>query len=338
MTEAKHIWVLGEHREGVLQDVTLELVSDARKLADKLNEEVHVLLLGRTDLHKLTDPLGLYGVDRVYLVQHQLLEPYTTDAYVQVCADLCRRYHPSIFLIPATVNGQDLAPRLAARLRTGLASHALNFTINREGLLETTREVYSGKVYSTVVCPFSKPQMATMRPGVADKIKLENPRNPTIISVIPELHPERIRTRVLELIPADPKTIDLSESERIIAGGRGVGGKEGFELLQELADVLGASLGASRVAVDQGWVPYEHQIGQTGKTVKPKLYMAVGISGASHHIMGMKDSECIIAINTDRNAEIFKIAHLSVVADIREVIPILTEKLKCLKLKGSKES
>ena len=324
--EKRNIWVLAEYRGEELLEVTLEMLQDARQLAEKLGGRIEVLLPGE-DAGMFIDRLGQYGADRVYHLAHPLLERYSTDAYVKVCVDLIGEHQPYIFLLPGTPNGQDLASRLAARLRVALVSDSVIMKINESGNLEAVSPGYGEKIYIRVACS-GRPQIATMRPGAAGVEKPKGGKTPEVVKVTPELEFKDVRTKSVQYLPGDPREIDLVEADRIVAGGRGVGGKDGFRTLERLADLLGAAVGGTRVAVDNRWIPFERQIGQTGKTVTPKLYMAFGISGASHHILGAKDSEQIVAVNNDQKANIFKNAQLKVSADLHQVLPALITELE----------
>jgi len=322
----RNVWVLAEYRGEELLEVTLEMLQDAGQLAQKLGGKVEVLLPG-AESGVFISRLGQYGADRVYHLVHPLLERYSTDAYGKACIELIRNYQPYIFLLPGTPNGQDLASKLAARLRIALVSDCVILKINEEGNLEAVSPGYDDKVYIRVSCS-GRPQIATLRPGAAGVEKPKGGKTPGVIKVTPELDFKDIRTKSVQYLPGDPREIDLVEADRIIAGGRGMGGKDGFRELEKLADLLGAAVGGTRVAVDNRWIPFERQIGQTGKTVAPKLYMAFGISGASHHILGAKDSENIVAVNTDQKANICKNAQLKVNADLRQGIPARITKLE----------
>jgi electron transfer flavoprotein alpha subunit len=327
MKLGKDIWVIVEHARGQLTKVSLGLISEGRRLVSKLGGALCVVLIGY-QIEDLIDTVSHYGAQRVFLVQDSIYEYYDAQVYSYILAALITEYCPSIVLLAGTSRGKDLASRLAAKLQVGLASDCANWKTNHEGSLEYIRPVYGGKVYATEVNPVSPVQIFSMQPKVLDIEELATNTNPEIISISkPEDSPVP-RTKVLDFLPADPATVDLTEAEIIVAGGRGVGSAENFSLLKELADLIGGSLGGSRVAVDYGWMSSERQIGQTGKIVAPKLYIACGISGAIQHQMGIKDSEKIIAINTDKNAPIFKLADVKIVGDLREVIPAICRRLR----------
>jgi len=318
-------WVLAEHRGGELEEVTKEILAEAGHLTGKRGGQVCSLLLG-DGVGKLTIPLAHYGADLVYMAEHPLLTSYTTDAYTDVIVGLVQHYQPAILICGATPNGCDLAPRLATRLGVNLASDCVSLDSNDDGQLIATKPAYQDKVYAKVLYPAAGLQIATLRPGVRGVDEADSSRHCEVVTVPVSVDSEHIRTRRLGVVPADPKTVDISEAERIVAGGRGVG--DNFHNLWELADLLGAAVGGTRVAVDRGWLPLERLIGATGKTVKPRLYLACGISGATQHSIGMKDSETVIAINVDRTAPIFPLADLGVVADLNQVIPALIWRLR----------
>jgi electron transfer flavoprotein alpha subunit len=323
------IWVLAEHNGQEVTGVTLEILGEARKLA--LPEcKVAAILLGH-NISGLAAVLGQYGADKVYLVEHPSLQSYSTDRFLITLYDLIKKHEPSLFLCGASALGRDLAPVLASKLRTGLVTNCTILKRNAQGLVEMTRDSYRGKVHETRVCPSMLPQMATIKPGVIGIGKPNTFRKAEVVveSVTSDIEP--IRTRSLGVVKADPKIVDVSEADVIVAAGRGVGDRKTFDSLQEMADLLCASMGGTRPAVDSGWIVFERQIGQTGKTVAPKLFIAWGISGATQHTMGMKDSRLIIAINSDRAASIFKMADVSILTDLRELLPALIEELRQVK-------
>ena len=322
----KDVWVVAEERRGELAQVTLEMLDEGRRIADRLGGALCAALMGE-GVAGLTETLGHYGADKVYLLEHPLLAPYTTDAHTAALADLVQRYTPGTLILPATPNGKDLAPRLAMRLGVGLAADCIRLRVNDLGVLEMTRPTHGGKVYTTVACTHSDPQMATIRPGVIGVGGPDESRRAEIVRVNVKIDPQAIRTRVVGFVKANPKTIDLNEAEIIVAGGRGVGGTAKWHLIEELADALDGSVGGSRVAMDLGCVPWERMVGQTGKTVAPQLYVAVGISGARQHVSGMKDAKLVIAINSDRAAPILKVADMGIVGDLHQVVPALTRRL-----------
>lgn len=327
MSEHKGVWIVAEQTKGDLHPVSLELLGEGRKLADSLREELCAILMGQ-DIETLVDALAQHGADKVYVLEHDLLAEYTTDAYTLALAELIKKQCPSILMLGATPNGQDLAARLAARLETSFASECVELRVNNEKQPEAIKPAYGDKVYSTIVSCTRPPWVVTFRPGAIGVDEADTSHHAEVIRISPEIDPDSIRTKVLEFVEGDPATIDIVEADFIVAGGRGVGDAEHWKLVEELAEVLGAAVAGSRVAVDERWITRDRQIGQTGKTVTPDLYFALGISGASQHTGGMKDSKKIIAINTDRDAPIFKLSNLSILADLHQVVPTLIEKLR----------
>ena len=307
------VWVFCEQRQGELQPTVLELMSEARKLADDMGVEVCGLLLG-DKVEGMAKELGAYGADKVYVCDDPKLATYTTDAYAKVICDVVMDKKPEILLIAATNIGRDLGPRCAARLHTGLTADCTALDVDEEsGNVAWTRPAFGGNLMATILCPDHRPQIGTVRPGVFKKSDAVEAKAEVIKEDI-HVDAKDIRTQVLELIKeADGENVDLEGAEIIVSGGRGVGGPEGFEPVKALADVLGATVGASRAAVDAGWIAHAHQVGQTGKTVGPKLYIACGISGAIQHLAGMSASDVIVAINKDADAPIFGVADYGIV-------------------------
>ena len=322
----KGVWVVAEKTKGEIHPVSLELLGEGRKLADGLGEELCAILLGQ-NIEALAEPLAQHGADKVYLVEHDLLVQYTTDAYTSALADLIGKHSPSIVMLGATTNGQDLAARLAARLQSSFAGDCVEVRLNDEKVPEAIKPAYGDKVYTTIVNCSRPPWVLTLRPGAIGVDPPDTSRHAEVTHVLPEIKPDAIRTRVVKFVEGDPRTIDISEADFIVAGGRGMGSKEHWALVEKLADSLKAAVAGSRVAVDEGWIARERQVGQTGKEVTPELYFALGISGASQHVAGMKGARNIIAINTDKDAPIFKVSSLSIHADVLEVVPALVEKL-----------
>ena len=328
----KGIWVLAEQRSGELQEVTLELISEGRKLADKLKEELTVVLVGH-NVSPMIAVFGQHGADIVYQVDNPHLANYAAEFYTDVIADLLKEHRPRLALCGATSLGKDLGARLAARLKVGLVSDCVNMTVAEDGSLVLTKPTFGGRTYTNVGC-INKPQLATVRTGLMEVKKAWIPKTPQVVVVKPEIDPNKLRVKVVGFVKADPKTVSLTEAEVIVSGGRGIGSKDNFKIIEDLAEALGASVACSRVPVDEGWAPFERQVGQTGKTVTPRLYFACGISGAIYHTMGMKDSKAIIAINTDKNAPILKLADVGVVGDLHAILPELTAQLKALREKA----
>ena len=321
----KDVWVFCEQRDGILMQTAGELLGEGRKLADDLGQRLCAVLVGH-NVANLTDQLSDYGADHIYLIEHPLLEIYTTDAYTKAIADLSAERKPNIILIGATNIGRDLGPRVAARLATGLTADCTGLEIHEtERNLLQTRPAFGGNLMATIITPDHRPQMATVRPGVMMALNTPKSTPATIESITPEITKDMIRTNVLKTVKAVKQTVDLGHAEVIVSGGRGVGSAEGFEMLKSLADIFGGAVGASRAAVDAGWADHSQQIGQTGQTVRPRLYIACGISGAIQHLAGMQSGDCIVAINKNPDAPIFKVADYCIVGDLHKVIPLLID-------------
>jgi len=324
------IWVIVDHTGDEVEDVALELLGQGRELADRLGLSAAAVLLG-DDVGGLAPLLSQCGAGAVYLAESPLLGTYNPDAYTPLLADLIRRERPSIVLWGATDQGRDLAPRVAARLGTGLASNCTRVDLSEDGLLVMTRPVYGGKASCNVVCPEARPQMATLQAGTVLARRPDPSRQAQVIAVDVSLSPQGLRLRLEEVIKIPPSALDVTEADVIVAGGRGVGSVEGFHLVEQLAHLVGAAVAASRPVVDAGWAPYERQVGLSGKTVAPRLYIACGISGVNHHVVGMRDSRAIVAIDQDRQAPIFQIADVKIVGDLHQVLPSLIERLRQLR-------
>ncbi len=324
--EGDEVLVFAEQRNNKIARVVLELLGKAKELADKLNVKTAAVLLTDKD-GGLSNELMKYGADKVYVAENDLLKNYQTDLYTKVIAEHVKETKPQIVLYGATHIGRDLAPRLAQRLNTGLTADCTGLDITEENLLLQTRPAFGGNLMAQILCAKKKPQMSTVRPGV---MKMEAPSEGKgeVIKITSDISEKDQLVKVLEIIKETKKKVNLEEAEIIVSGGRGLGNKEGFKLIEELASLLNAEIGASRAVVDAGWVDKDHQVGQTGKTVRPKLYLAVGISGAIQHKAGMQGSELIIAINKDSSAPIFEVADYGIVDDLFKVIPELIEELK----------
>ncbi|MDK0796710.1 electron transfer flavoprotein subunit alpha/FixB family protein [Clostridium perfringens] len=324
------VWVFAEQREGQLQKVSLELLGEGRKIADKLGSKLTALLIG-SKVQNLVEDLSRHGADEVLVVDAPELENYTTDGYTKAICELANAKKPNIIFIGATFIGRDLGPRVAARLETGLTADCTSLDVDVEsGDLLATRPAFGGNLMATIVCPDHRPQMATVRPGVFEKLPLgEN--DATVENVEVKFNSNDIRTKIVEIIKEHKDIVDISEANVLVAGGRGIGSEENFKMLKELAEVMNGSIAASRAAVEKGWVDKDYQVGQTGKTVRPNIYVACGISGAIQHAAGMQDSDMIIAINKDANAPIMKIADYAIVGDVNKVVPEFIAQLKAMK-------
>ena len=331
------VWIIAEQRHGELNPVSLELLGTARRLASELNQEVAALLLGSAE--DIDDPMAEtlihHGADRVLLARHPEFREYCTNVFTDTIENIIRDRQPNILLIGATLLGRDLAPRLARRLQTGLTADCTMLSIDpAEKILLQTRPAFGGNIMATIVCRYSRPQMATVRPGVM--VAGEMPENRGIVEEIPiTVSPRTNTAKIIETIRTASRKIKLNDSRAIVAGGRGLGSAEAFSQLEKLAAVIGGEVAGTRIAVENGWIPAERQVGQTGQTVRPELYIACGISGAVQHRAGMMNSRYIIAINKDANAPIFKIADWGIIGDVHQVIPELTTQLQTDTLQGN---
>ncbi len=323
----KNVFVFCEQRNGDIQPVALELLGKAQELASAMNEKVVGMLLGdgiRGEAQKLIE----YGADEVICADCPELKSYLTEQYSQVVYQMIEQYQPSIVLFGATTIGRDLAPRLSARLSTGLTADCTKLEISEEGELMMTRPAFGGNLMATIMCVEHRPQMSTVRPGVMQKRDRDANRKGNIIDFKPTFDTSKFKVKLLQEVKNEKDRVDITEAKILVSGGRGVGNKEGFAKLQRLADVLGAQVSSSRAMVDAGVMDHDRQVGQTGKTVRPDVYFACGISGAIQHLAGMEESELIIAINKDKFAPIFQVADLGIVGDVNKVIPLLTEKIE----------
>ena len=333
IADYKGIWVYAEQRDGELQKVALELVGKGRALADNLGVELTAVLLGN-NVDSIANELLAYGADKVIYAEDERLAHFNTDAYTRVISDLANERKPEIILVGASVLGRDLGPRIAGRLSTGLTADCTSLEVE-EGTnqLMMTRPAFGGNLMATIMCTDHRPQMATVRPGVFDKLAKDEAKvnASKIEKVSVQLDEVDLRVKLVEAVKIAKEVADVSEAEILVSGGRGMGSKENFALLQELADALGGTVSGSRAAVDNGWVDHALQVGQTGKTVRPRVYIACGISGAIQHLAGMQDSDYIIAINRDADAPIMHVADLGLVGDITKVIPELVAQVKSYK-------
>lgn len=343
--EYKDIWVFAEQRGGKLMNVALELIGEGYKLSRERGDgaKVCAVLLG-SGVSYLAEELYAYGADKVYILEHSLLADYTTDGYAKAITDSIEKYKPEIVLFGATHIGRDLAPRIAARLNTGLTADCTRLDINvsnymdyleenttasLNGLdrndeskgLKQTRPAFGGNLMATIVTPNTRPQMATVRPGVMAKREKAEGAKGELVKVDVDLTSDDINVEVLEVVKAAKELVSLTDAKIICSGGRGLGGPEGFKLIEEFADTVGGVVGASRAAVDAGWIDQSHQVGQTGTTVKPEIYFACGISGAIQHLAGMQTSKIIVAINKDPECPMMKLADYAIEGDLKKVIP-----------------
>jgi len=323
----KGVWVVAEQRAGEIHGVSFELLGKGRELADLRGASLSAVLLG-SGVTESASELVACGADTVYVVDHPALEHYLDEPYANAVAALIEKHRPEIVLTGATSVGRSLIPRVAIQVRTGLTADCTGLDIDdEEGLLLQTRPAFGGNIMATIVCPNHRPQMSTVRHKVMTALEPDPSRTGEI--VVEELPAALFEasTEFVEFVKDMSSTVNIAEADIIVSGGRGLGGPENFGLLQDLADVVGGAVGASRAAVDAGWIPYSHQVGQTGKTVQPRLYFACGISGAVQHLAGMQSSDIIVAINKDPDAPIFKVATYGIVGDVFEILPALTKKL-----------
>jgi len=332
VTQYRGVWVVAESAaggHGQLRRGTYELLGEGRRLADRLGVELAAVLLG-DQVEELAQDLISHGADRVYLARDPVLARYRTGPYTDVLAGLINRYQPEIVLISATPQGRDLAPRVAARVSAGLTADCTGLDIDEaERLLVQTRPAFGGNLMATIVCRQARPQMATVRLGVMKALEPDAARKGEMVNVPVHLDERAVLAKVVEVIQQeDDGQVNLQDAQIIVSGGRGLGKPENFAIIRELAEALGGAVGASRAAVDAGWIPAYHQVGQTGRTVQPKLYIACGISGAVQHLAGMQSSDVIIAINKDPAAPIFNVATYGIVRDLFEIVPKLTKALR----------
>ncbi|MDR3588936.1 MAG: FAD-binding protein, partial [Negativicutes bacterium] len=324
-TAYKNVWVYVEVVEGKIKNVGLELLGEGRKLADAMGQKLAGVLIG-DNVEALTKEVFAAGADTVYLVQAPEFAHYSTDGYTATFTDLIKTYKPSVILLGATNDGRDLGPRIACRVGTGLTADCTGLGIDEAtGLVAWTRPAFGGNIMATILCPEHRPQMGTVRPSVFKKPEPDYGKSGEIVKVASKVKAEDIRTKLIDIVRVCTTSCNLEEAEIIVSGGRGVGKPENYCYIEDLANVLGGAVGASRAVVDAGWKPHMHQVGQTGKTVGPKIYFACGISGAIQHLAGMSSSDIVIAVNKDPDAPIFKMADYGIVGDLTEVLPILTE-------------
>ena len=339
LEEYKGVYVFAEQVDNKLSGIAFELLGKAKDLAADLNAEVAAVLIG-SDVKGLADELAAYGADKVIVVDDPELKEYRTEPYAHALASVIEKYKPEIMLVGATAIGRDLGPRVSARVQTGLTADCTqleigDFPINpvagkeqKHNQLLMTRPAFGGNTIATIACPDNRPQMATVRPGVMQKIDPIAGAKAEVIEYNPGFIPDNKYVEILDIVKELSDTVDIMDAKILVSGGRGVGSAENFKMLQDLADVIGGTVSCSRAVVDNGWLPKELQVGQTGKTVRPNVYFAIGISGAIQHTAGMEESDIIIAINKDDSAPIFDVADYGIVGDLNKIVPKLTEELK----------
>lgn len=337
LEEYKGVYVFAQQVDGEVSSIAYELLGKAKDLAKDLNTEVTAVILG-SGIKGLADPLAEYGADKVIVVDDPELEVYRTEPYAHALASVINEYKPEIMLVGATAIGRDLGPRVSARVATGLTADCtvleigdFTDTMTKETIpnqLLMTRPAFGGNTIATIACPYNRPQMATVRAGVMQKIDPVKGAKAEVIEYNPGFTPDNKYVEILEIVKSVSDVEDIMDAKILVSGGRGVGSKENFKLLQDLADVLGGTVSCSRAVVDNGWMPKDLQVGQTGKTVRPNVYFAIGISGAIQHVAGMEESDIIVAINKDETAPIFDVADYGIVGDLNKILPQLTEMLK----------
>ena len=331
MEEYNGLWVFVEQRDGTPAQVSLELLGKGRDLAEKLEVDVTAILIGH-NVSEIAEDLIFYGADRIIIADDPLAKDYRTEIYKEIIVEKALKEKPEILLIGATCIGRDLAPRISARLNTGCTADCTELAIDKEmRLIVATKPFFGRDLMADIICPFHRPQMVTVRPGVLELKTQDRKRRGEIVYIDVNCKEEDIKVKVLETIRAVSDGISLEEAEKVVVAGMGVGTKEGFEMVKELAKLLGAQVGATSLPVDEGWVSEDKKIGQTGKTIRPKLYIGCGVSGAIQHSAGMINSECIIAINTNPKADIFNFADYGIVGDSNEIVPALIKELQSVK-------
>lgn len=322
----KDVYVFAEQRAGKVQGIALELLGKARDLATAINQQVVAVLAGHLIAAQASELIA-YGADKVIVIDDAVLADYLTEPYTQAISAVITKYRPDIFLIGATTIGRDMGPRLSARITTGLTADCTRLEIGGDGELLMTRPAFGGNLMATIVCNDHRPQMSTVRPGVMRKIERDDNRKGETEIFSVDFDRSQFKVKLISNVKAGKGLMDIADAKILISGGRGMKGVEGFEKLKALAGIMGAEVSASRAMVDSGLISHEKQVGQTGKTVRPDLYLACGISGAIQHLAGMEESEYIIAINKDKFAPIFQVSDLGIVGDASQIIPLLTERL-----------
>jgi len=334
---SKNIYVIAETNDGEIQKVSFELIGKAKELADDLNQKVIAVLLGHNIKEKAQSLID-GGADEVIFIDDKMLKDYVTEPYTKAVSKIIKVNDPEIVLFGASSIGRDLAPRVSARIYTGLTADCTGLEIDSESkLLMMTRPAFGGNIMATIVCENHRPQMATVRPGVMTALEKKESREGTIQEFPIEFKKEDMNIKIREILKRSKKTVDITEANVLVSGGRGLGDKKGFDKLKKLSEVLGGEISSSRANVDEGWIEKDYQVGQTGKTVRPDLYIATGISGAIQHLAGMEESEFIIAINKDNEAPIFEISDLGIVGDLHDIVPKLTEEINKYKNKSQTE-
>ncbi len=325
---SKNVYVFTEQRDGEIQKVGIELIGKARELADALSQEVVAVLLG-SGIKEKAETLIKHGADKVIVVDDPILAEYVTEPYTKAIYEIIKAEEPEIMLYGASSIGRDLAPRVSARVHTGLTADCTGLEIDEETkLLRMTRPAFGGNIMATILCADFRPQMATVRPGVMKALAEDATRTGEIKEFPVTFTNADMNVKIREVVKAEHKAVDITEAKRLVSGGRGIGNAEGFAMIKELAEALDGEIASSRACVDAGWIAKDEQVGQTGKTVRPELYVACGISGAIQHVAGMESADYIVAINKDETAPIFEVADLGVVGDLKVIVPKLAEAIK----------
>ena len=339
IAQYKGVFVFAQQVDNKLSGISFELIGEGKRLAEKLDEKVTAVLIG-SDVKGLVDELAEYGADRVIVVDDPELKDYRTEPYAHALASVINEFKPEVMLVGATAIGRDLGPTVSARVKTGLTADCTVLEIGdfplvalpnqeqKHNQLLMTRPAFGGNTIATIACPDNRPQMATVRPGVMQKIAPISGAKANVVEYNPGFTPNNRYVEILNIVKAVKSTANIMEAKILVSGGRGVGSKENFKLLEDLAEVLGGTVSCSRAVVENGWLPVDLQVGQTGKTVRPQIYFAIGISGAIQHVAGMEDSDLIIAINKDEDAPIFDVADYGLVGDLNKIVPALTTALK----------
>lgn len=331
LEEYKGVYVFAQQVDNELSGIAFELIGKGKDLANDLNTDVTAVLIG-SGIKGLADELGAYGADKVIVVDDPALKDYKTEPYTHALASVINEYKPEIVLVGATAIGRDLAPCVSARVETGLTADCTVLEIGefkgKENQLLMTRPAFGGNTIATIACPDNRPQMATVRPGVMQKLDRKEGAKANVIEFNPGFTPDHKYVEILDVVKAVSDVVDIMDAKILVSGGRGVGNPENFKILEDLASVLGGTVSCSRAVVDAGWKVKDLQVGQTGKTVRPQVYFAIGISGAIQHLAGMEESDLIIAINKDETAPIFDVADYGIVGDYNKIVPALTEQLK----------
>lgn len=316
-----------EQREGQVNKVSLELLGKGRELADALHETLIAVLIGH-NMYDACQELIHYGADEVIYAEDEAFHVYMTEPYTKALSTIIQDRKPEIVLVGATAIGRDLAPRVSARIHTGLTADCTSLEIDEEKRLLMTRPAFGGNILATIICPDYRPQMSTVRPGVMQKLERDMTRTGAITSYPITINPEDMTYKILEVVKEEKEKVNIEDANVLVSGGRGIGNAENFEILKDLASQLKGQVSASRAVVDAGWIHRDHQVGQTGKTVRPSLYFACGISGAIQHLAGMEESDFIVAINKDASAPIFEVADVGIVGDVHKIVPELIHALQ----------